>query len=606
MSGTQGAMMTTMRAAASTTIRCCASSNQQKSTSSSSSSRRIPKSSSNNVSNEAGKDALPSSRATATAAVSSVAALSSAGPALADGLSDFQVPDMSSAMAEMPKVDFSGFASKLKDIKVPEIDMSAFDELKEKASSALDDATSALDDFDPNALQAQLQSKVSEIQSTPAPVTVPSIPKPSVSVTIETPSASVEMPAMPAMPAMPEMPAMPAMPEMPAMPAMPVLPEMPAMPELPELPPLPDLPSVEDVMASFTSVIDSVPVPEDLQPLVAAIKQNPDTGVALLAFIFGSPVLLAVLGAALRGYDGDVRPKACYESLEKNGNAKIIDTRSEEAIRNEGVPDLRGSARNKGEIVRVVKLNEKERRQTRGARQIELTIAAEKVKKLSSIGSKLYFIGPDAKDLAKTVKSETFARKCYTISGGFEGYRSSGLKLRKGGYKKNVAEVAAEEASEIGSRATRAVQSSVGSVSTTVKTADDSMKVVYGLLALGVVVGAIEYEKTLQFIGVVGIELSLLNAFLSYENPLDAISAFGNFVSPVTQPITNAIGAKAGEVANEAVSIASEKVKESVSEISVPEVDLDQIPGGSGLKRSLEKRGAAKQSAVEENKNKNT
>ena len=594
-------MMTTMRA--STTIRCCASSNQQKSTSSSSSSRRIPKSSSNNISNEAGKDALPSSRATATAAVSSVAALSSAGPALADGLSDFQVPDMSSAMAEMPKVDFSGFASKLKDIKVPEIDTSAFDELKEKASSALDDATSALDDFDPNALQAQLQSKVSEIQSTPAPVTVPSIPEPSVSVTIETPSASVEMPAMPAMPAMPEMPAMPtmpAMPEMPAMSEMPVLPEMPAMPELPELPPLPDLPSVEDVMASFTSVIDSVPVPEDLQPLVAAIKQNPDTGVALLAFIFGSPVLLAVLGAALRGYDGDVRPKACYESLEKNGNAKIIDTRSEEAIRNEGVPDLRGSARNKGEIVRVVKLNEKERRQTRGARQIELTIAAEKVKKLSSIGSKLYFIGPDAKDLAKTVKSETFARKCYTISGGFEGYRSSGLKLRKGGYKKNVAEVAAEEASEIGSRATRAVQSSVGSVSTTVKTADDSMKVVYGLLALGVVVGAIEYEKTLQFIGVVGIELTLLNAFLSYENPLDAISAFGNFVSPVTQPITNAIGAKAGEVANEAVSIASEKVKESVSEISVPEVDLDQIPGGSGLKRSLEKRGASKQSAVEE------
>ena len=588
-------MMTTMRA--STTIRCCASSNQQKSTSSSSSSRRIPKSSSNNISNEAGKDALPSSRATATAAVSSVAALSSAGPALADGLSDFQVPDMSSAMAEMPKVDFSGFASKLKDIKVPEIDTSAFDELKEKASSALDDATSALDDFDPNALQAQLQSKVSEIQSTPAPVTVPSIPKPSVSVTIETPSASVEMPAMPAMPAMPEMPAIP---EMPAMSEMPVLPEMPAMPELPELPPLPDLPSVEDVMASFTSVIDSVPVPEDLQPLVAAIKQNPDTGVALLAFIFGSPVLLAVLGAALRGYDGDVRPKACYESLEKNGNAKIIDTRSEEAIRNEGVPDLRGSARNKGEIVRVVKLNEKERRQTRGARQIELTIAAEKVKKLSSIGSKLYFIGPDAKDLAKTVKSETFARKCYTISGGFEGYRSSGLKLRKGGYKKNVAEVAAEEASEIGSRATRAVQSSVGSVSTTVKTADDSMKVVYGLLALGVVVGAIEYEKTLQFIGVVGIELTLLNAFLSYENPLDAISAFGNFVSPVTQPITNAIGAKAGEVANEAVSIASEKVKESVSEISVPEVDLDQIPGGSGLKRSLEKRGASKQSAVEE------
>ena len=224
----------------------------------------------------------------------------------------------------------------------------------------------------------------------------------------------------------------------------------------------------------------------------------------------------------------------------------IIDTRSEEAIRNEGIPDLRGSARNKGEIVRVVKLSEKERKQTRDARQVELTIAAEKVKKLSSVGSKLYFIGPDAKDLAKVVKSVTFARKCYTISGGFEGYRSSGMKLlRKGGYKKGVADVAAEEVSEIGSR----LQESVGSVSTTVRTADDSMKVVYALLVLGVVVGAIEYEKSLQFIGVVGIELTLLKIFLSYEDPLDAISDFGsaisdfgNFVSPVTQPITSAIG----------------------------------------------------------------
>ena len=96
-----------------------------------------------------------------------------------------------------------------------------------------------------------------------------------------------------------------------------------------------------------------------------------------------------------------------------------------------------------------MKANEKERRHTRGARQIELTIAAEQVKKLSSIGSKSYFIGPDAKDLAKTVNSETFARKCYPISGGFEGYRSSGLKLRTVGSKQNVAEVAAAGASEV-------------------------------------------------------------------------------------------------------------------------------------------------------------
>ena len=137
------------------------------------------------------------------------------------------------------------------------------------------------------------------------------------------------------------------------------------------------------------------------------------------------------------------------------------------------------------------------------------------------------------------------------------------------------------------------------------RTADDSMKVVYALLVLGVVVGAIEYEKSLQFIGVVGIELTLLKIFLSYEDPLDAISDFGsaisdfgNFVSPVTQPITSAIGAKAGEVASEAMSVASEKVQESISEVPIPEVDLEQSQVVPGL-RSLEKR-EAKQSMGEE------
>ncbi len=156
MSGTQAVMRSA------TAIHCATNQQGQKSTSSSSSSsssRRIPKSF-NKINNEAGKDASSSIDATATtAAVSSIAAvLSSAGakPALADGLSDFQVPDMPAmpempAVPEMPKVDFSGFASKLKDIKVPEIDTSTFDGLKDKA-------TSALDDFDPNALQAPVHS----------------------------------------------------------------------------------------------------------------------------------------------------------------------------------------------------------------------------------------------------------------------------------------------------------------------------------------------------------------------------------------------------------------------------------------------------------------
>jgi hypothetical protein len=48
------------------------------------------------------------------------------------------------------------------------------------------------------------------------------------------------------------------------------------------------------------------------------------------------------------------------------------------------------------------------------------------------------------------------------------------------------------------------------------------------------------------------------------------------------------------------MSVASEKVQESISEVPIPEVDLEQIPGGSGVKRSLEKREANKQSMGEE------
>ena len=79
-------------------------------------------------------------------------------PAVPENACDAGMP----AVPEMPKFDFSGFASKLKDIKVPEIDTSTFDGLKDKA-------TSALDDFDPSSFSEQ--SKMSEIQSAPAPDT---------------------------------------------------------------------------------------------------------------------------------------------------------------------------------------------------------------------------------------------------------------------------------------------------------------------------------------------------------------------------------------------------------------------------------------------------
>jgi rhodanese-related sulfurtransferase len=289
------------------------------------------------------------------------------------------------------------------------------------------------------------------------------------------------------------------------------------------------------VNSTVTSTVQSIEaaLPPEFQDVVAKAQTDSDTAVALIGLAAALPIGLVVLGAATRGYAGDKNPFVVEEQLKKNRKAFIIDTRSEDARRNDGVPDLRGKARGKGASVEVVTLPPDERRVLSNPRAVELELAATKVKALTKNGASVYVLGPDAKDLAKAITG-LGGRRAFVVAGGFDAWRSSGLKVGSK-YAKNALEGLGEDTSEAASSFTQKVAGSV-KTSITSKKPTDALVPFVGLVA--VVAAVVNYKTALEYAGVIGIELTILAKLLSYESPW----AFFEDVKDVAGGFAGAVG----------------------------------------------------------------
>jgi rhodanese-related sulfurtransferase len=309
------------------------------------------------------------------------------------------------------------------------------------------------------------------------------------------------------------------------------------------------------VNSTVTSTVQSIEaaLPPEFQDVVAKAQTDSDTAVALIGLAAALPIGLVVLGAATRGYAGDKNPFVVEEQLKKNRKAFIIDTRSEDARRNDGVPDLRGKARGKGASVEVVTLPPDERRVLSNPRAVELELAATKVKALTKNGARVYVLGPDAKDLAKAITG-LGGRRAFVVAGGFDAWRSSGLKVGSK-YAKNALEGLGEDTSEAASSFTQKVAGSV-KTSITSKKPTDALVPFVGLVA--VVAAVVNYKTALEYAGVIGIELTILAKLLSYESPW----AFFEDVKDVAGGFAGAVGSFEPP---------------SVPEVSVPKVSMPKV-----------------------------
>ena len=309
------------------------------------------------------------------------------------------------------------------------------------------------------------------------------------------------------------------------------------------------------VNSTLTSTVQSLEsaLPPEFQDVVARAQTDSDTAVALIGLTAAVPIGLVVLGAATRGYAGDKNPFVVEEQLKKDRRAFLIDTRSEDARRNDGVPDLRGKARGKGAAVEVATLPADERRVLSNPRLVELELAATKVKALTKGGARVYVLGPDAKDLAKAI-TKLGGRRAFVVSGGFDAWRSSGLKVGVK-YAKSALEGLGEDTSEAASSFTQKVAGSV-KTSITTKKPTDAIVPLLGLVAAAA--AAYNYKTALEYAGVIGIELTILAKLLSYESPW----AFFEDVKETAAGVAGAVGSFEPP---------------SVPEVSVPKVNVPSV-----------------------------
>ena len=327
-------------------------------------------------------------------------------------------------------------------------------------------------------------------------------------------------------------------------------------------------------------------LPSEFAGLIEMAKDDQDVALALAALLVLSPTLVGAFFDNLRGYGGSKRPFFVNEQLEKNSRAFLIDTRDAEDRKENGVPDLRKSARNRGAAVEVVTLDERTRRITQNPRAVELRIAGELVQKLTKRGAQIYFLGPEAAALAKQVQSMGGGRKCFTVAGDFNAWRSEGLKIRrKASYGKNVLDVVGEETSDLAKAGSTYVQTRVGTARTSIKSTVDSTSpagkaaVLIGFLALAYAVS--EYEKSLAFIGFLGLQWSLYNKVMSYESPAALFEDLSQALSPVASiagELASTASASAMTAASTAGSAALEKAQKSSTEMSIPSLADMSVP----------------------------
>ena len=338
-----------------------------------------------------------------------------------------------------------------------------------------------------------------------------------------------------------------------------------------------------DVVGGYTQGVDSAftsfkgALPEEFAKLVDLAKEDSDVAIALGVAAVFLPVIFGGVAEGVRGYAGSKRPAYVNAQLAKDSRAFLVDTRSSERRRADGVPDLRKDARDRGAAFEVEQFDPLTRSATANPRAAELRITAERVVKRTQWGGRLYFMGPDAAALAKEVTALA-NRKCFTISGDFDAWRSQGLKIRRNGsYDKSIIDRVGEDTGEFVRSGSQFVQTQIGTARTTISSkiakanAQQKAAAVVGFLALAYAVS--QYEKTLAFIGFLGIFWSIYDRVRNYESAEEFFDDAGTVLGPVA-----AIGSAAGSTAMKVVGAAtSDEESESDSLEDLKDMELPTL-----------------------------
>ncbi|XP_026660059.2 uncharacterized protein LOC103706051 isoform X2 [Phoenix dactylifera] len=192
------------------------------------------------------------------------------------------------------------------------------------------------------------------------------------------------------------------------------------------------------------------------------------------------------------GYSGDLAPEITLEMLKKEENVVLIDVRPEDLRERDGVPDLRRTARAKYASVTLPEIDGSIKKLLKAGRGIDDALTAVVICNLKIVKDQSKVIIMDAnggrsKAIARSLRT-LGVKKPYMVQGGFQSWMKKGLRIK---------ELKSETPLTVLNEEAEAILEDIKPTSTLV--------VGYGLGISVAIYALLEWEKTLQIIGLIGL-----------------------------------------------------------------------------------------------------
>lgn len=221
------------------------------------------------------------------------------------------------------------------------------------------------------------------------------------------------------------------------------------------------------------------------------------------------------------GYAGDLSPKLAFELLTGRDNAVLIDVRPEDMRELNGIPDLRRSARSRYGSVSLPEVDSSLRKLMKSSRELDDALIATVIRNLKNVrdSSKIIVMDADgshAKGIARSLK-KLGTKRPYVLHGGFQSWVKQGLRVK---------ELKPETAITILNEEAKAILEELSPTPVQL--------LGFGVGSVAALYAFVEWEKTLQLIGVFSLCQIIYSRLASYEDSEDFRKDVRLLLSPVT------------------------------------------------------------------------
>ncbi|KAL5784248.1 hypothetical protein ACOSQ2_006640 [Xanthoceras sorbifolium] len=208
------------------------------------------------------------------------------------------------------------------------------------------------------------------------------------------------------------------------------------------------------------------------------------------------------------GYSGDLSPKSTLELLTGKENAVLIDVRPEVMRERDGIPDLRRGARFRYASAYLPEVSGTVRKLFRSGRELDDALIATVIRNLKIVQDRSKVIVMDAdgtrsKGIARSLR-KLGTKRPYVVQGGFQSWVKQRLQIK---------ELRPETALTILNEDAEAILEDIN---------PSPLQVLgYGVGFVATLFALLEWEKTLQLIGVVGLGQTIYRRVAAYEDAED-------------------------------------------------------------------------------------